>query len=100
MSTREWTNEVSTTRTKDTVSDYLWLFSKWITKSFREKFDIGPIFINWAVCLLCKDFIRSRNRHDFRSCKCWKVSVDGWSWYTRRVWELDDYVNVIELFDK
>jgi hypothetical protein len=34
-------------------------------------------------CLSCGDTIFSRARHDFRSCSCGKVSIDGGFDYTK-----------------
>src|SRR5580692_10973819 len=65
----------------------------------RRKFDIGSIYINGAICKLCGWFIRSRNRHDFVTCKCGAVSVDGGSWYCKRSGRPETYQNVIVLFD-
>ena len=33
--------------------------------------------VNTIQCLSCNDIIYSRARHDYRSCSCRKVSVDG-----------------------
>lgn len=68
------------------------------TKEQRKKFNIGDIYINGAVCIHCNDFIRSKNRHDYRTCPCGKVSVDGGSWYAKRVGNREDYIDVIEGF--
>lgn len=43
------------------------------------------IIRNQARCLNCNDFIMSINRHDFKSCKCGAVSVDGGVDYLRRL---------------
>lgn len=40
---------------------------------------------NSAKCLDCGDEIESTHRHDFRSCSCNNVSVDGGRAYLRRV---------------
>ena len=40
---------------------------------------------NAAICNKCDDFIVSKHRHDFVSCKCGNVSVDGGQAYLRRV---------------
>ena len=32
---------------------------------------------NRIQCLLCKDIIESKHRHDFVTCSCGNVSVDG-----------------------
>ncbi len=39
---------------------------------------------NRIKCLNCKDIIESVNRHDYVTCKCGKVSVDGGSDYFKR----------------
>lgn len=97
---KEITIEVDNTITNKTVRDYLWNYPKWITKEFREKNNIWNIFINWIVCLKCKDFIRSRNSHDFRWCKCWTVAVDWWSWMCRYIWNPEDYISITEIYEE
>ena len=54
------------------------------TPEQRKKYDIGDVFINSAKCLKCDDVIVSKNRHDYVTCKCGALSVDGGSWYTKR----------------
>ena len=95
---KEITIEVDNTINNDTTRDYLWNYPKWTTENFRNKNNIGDIFINWAVCLKCKDFIRSRNAHDFRTCKCWAVSVDWWSWMSRLIGNPEDYIQITEYY--
>lgn len=40
---------------------------------------------NSARCLQCNDEIESTHRHDFVTCSCGNLSVDGGHAYTRRV---------------
>jgi len=40
---------------------------------------------NAAQCLSCNDIIESKHRHDFVSCKCGELCVDGGLDYLRRV---------------
>lgn len=47
------------------------------------------LLLNAIKCLNCQDIIYSRDRHDFKSCKCTKVAVDGGLDYKRRVGHLD-----------
>ncbi len=54
------------------------------SKEKRTRLNIGDIYINGAECLECDYFIRSRNQHDYVTCKCGGVSVDGGSWYAKR----------------
>lgn len=68
-------------------------------KQKRDQLNIGNIYVNAAICNSCGYFIRSRNRHDFVSCKCGSVAVDGGSAYIRRVGRPENYINVIELYD-
>lgn len=79
-------------------TDYLNYVSKSSTKRQRRKFDIGDIYINGVICLKCKDYIRSKHRHDFKYCKCGSIAVDGGSWYCKRSGDLENYVNIIENF--
>lgn len=45
-------------------------------------------------CKNCLDIIYSRARHDFRSCSCGKVSIDGGFDYSRIVAEPEDFTNI------
>jgi len=45
----------------------------------REK-----VLVNKAECALCHDVVESTHVHDFRSCKCGEISVDGGREYIRR----------------
>lgn len=49
------------------------------------------IIRNSARCLLCLDEIESVSRHDFKSCMCGAVAVDGGKAYLRRVFTNDAY---------
>ncbi len=102
MKTRDWVNELYDIPLKKRwITDYTFVFSKWTTKEFREKYWVWDIFINAAVCLLCKDYVRSKNWHHFNTCKCWNLSTDGWSFYTRRCFkEPNSYIDCIEYFDE
>jgi hypothetical protein len=39
---------------------------------------------NSAKCLTCNDEIESKHRHDYVSCKCGSISVDGGKDYLKR----------------
>ena len=43
------------------------------------------IIQNEVKCKLCGDIIFSAHRHDFKTCKCGSISVDGGMEYIRRV---------------
>jgi hypothetical protein len=47
------------------------------------------LLLNAIKCLHCQDIIASRARHEFKSCKCGKVAVDGGLDYKRRVGHLE-----------
>ena len=99
MKKYKWENELVSIPVKDKWTlDYQYTFSKGTSPEMRNKAMIWDIWINWAVCLHCKDFIRSKNVHDFKSCTCGKVSVDWGSRYAKRMWKEGDYINVIETF--
>jgi len=53
------------------------------------------ILSNKAQCRKCGDIIESKHRHDFRSCKCGAISVDGGKAYLRRA--AMDFNDLIEL---
>jgi hypothetical protein len=42
------------------------------------------IKINKAQCLICKDVLESKSVHDFKTCSCGNLSVDGGLDYLRR----------------
>ena len=52
------------------------------------------IIQNAVTCLACGDFIVSKHRHDFVTCTCGAVSVDGGQSYLRRV---GDFTNAVDL---
>lgn len=43
--------------------------------------------MNAAQCHTCEDVIRSVTRHDFVTCKCGGISVDGGESYNRRLFQ-------------
>jgi hypothetical protein len=49
---------------------------------------------NAVNCLSCGDLIVSKHRHDFVTCTCGAVSVDGGQEYLRRV---GDFANSVDL---
>jgi hypothetical protein len=52
------------------------------------------IIQNAVTCLGCGDFIVSKHRHDFVTCTCGTISVDGGQEYLRRV---GDFSNAVDL---
>jgi hypothetical protein len=52
------------------------------------------IVCNQIKCNKCGDTPFSRNRHDFRYCKCGAVAVDGGQEYLRRVGEIEDWEEI------
>ena len=46
---------------------------------------------NEARCLKCNDIIVSKTSHDFVTCKCGSISVDGGMNYTRRVGDFENF---------
>ena len=45
---------------------------------------IDVVKINKAKCLACGDIIESKHNHDFVTCSCGNISVDGGLYYLRR----------------
>ncbi len=52
---------------------------------------------NRAQCLVCFDIIISTHRHDFVSCKCGAISVDGGLAYSRRLGE-PEHINDLNIY--
>jgi len=50
---------------------------------------------NKAQCKLCKTIIESKHRHDFVTCKCGEIFVDGGFDYLRS--GAKDFINFIDL---
>lgn len=57
------------------------------------------IIRNAAQCLSCNDIIVSTYRHDFVTCKCGKLSVDGGLEYIRRVGDFENSLDLSEYED-
>ncbi len=59
------------------------------------------IVANSVRCNLCGDNIFSSHRHDFVSCRCNNISVDGGQEYLRRVGNIGEYVDtsIVMYFD-
>ncbi len=56
----------------------------------RRLLDVGDIYINQVRHTTCGWLIRSKNRHDYQTCKCGKLSIDGGSWYTKLVGDVEN----------
>lgn len=52
------------------------------------------IIQNAVSCLSCGDFIFSMHRHDFVTCTCGSISVDGGQEYLRRVGAIEACVDM------
>ena len=52
------------------------------------------IKLNKIKCKLCGDEIESKHRHDFVTCSCGEISVDGGLDYLRRLFKNKE--NLIE----
>ena len=56
----------------------------------------SKILTNKAQCKDCGDIIESTYRHDFVTCKCGAISVDGGKDYLRRVGDLSKFIELSE----
>lgn len=57
---------------------------------------MSKIVRNVIKCKLCGDIIESKSVHDFVTCSCGAVSVDGGHDYLRRCGNRDDYEDLSE----
>lgn len=56
------------------------------------------IIKNKAKCLLCKQTIESKHRHDYVTCKCGNLAVDGGKDYLKRNFmKKEDYQELSEV---
>jgi len=69
-----------------------------LTIAERKEIGAGDIRLNRAKCKKCGDIITSDHRHDFKSCKCGAISVDGGSWYFRRCGESENIEEMSEYY--
>jgi len=54
-------------------------------KEERRRWNLGDYWINAVEWSKSGEFVRSMYEHDYRSCSCGNISVDGGSWYIKRV---------------
>lgn len=68
-------------------------------KIFRkEKPKSKPIIVsNKVQCKQCGDIIESKHRHDFVSCSCGKVMIDGGREYMRWLGNFEDFIDLSEI---
>lgn len=45
-----------------------------------------------VMCAKCLDVIQSEHRHDFKSCKCGAIAIDGGSEYLRCVGHPENFI--------
>lgn len=58
------------------------------------------IIRNAAKCNKCKDVIQSTSTHDFISCNCGAIAVDGGNQYLRAVGNQEDFIPLYVSTDK
>lgn len=83
---------------KSTV-DYQTFTKKDTDLNTRRHFNIGNIWSNSAKCNKCNDIIRSKNKHDYVTCSCEAIAIDGGSWYIKVSGNQDDISLLTELYD-
>jgi hypothetical protein len=66
-----------------------------------KKFYRNVIVKNCVKCNSCGDIIESKSGHDFRTCRCGDVSVDGGKQYLRRVFKSAEcYIELSETYEE
>lgn len=55
------------------------------------------IIRNAAQCAKCGDIVESKHRHDFASCSCGAIFVDGGKEYLRAGGKLEDFISLVEI---
>lgn len=61
---------------------------------------MSNIKVNKAKCLKCNDVIESKTRHEFNTCSCGNLSVDGGHSYIKRCVKEMDMVKDLSEYDK
>lgn len=67
-------------------------------ESLRRRLKVGRYRHNRAECRQCNAVIESRTTHDFVTCGCGRVSVDGGTQYLRRIGQEIDFNDRSELW--
>ena len=57
------------------------------------------IIHNRCKCAKCGDIIESKHDHDFVTCSCGAISVDGGHEYLRRCGNLEDMIEMNEVIE-
>lgn len=68
-----------------------------ISIDFVGKISMEKIISNKIRCRHCNEIIESTSVHDFKTCKCGTVSVDGGHLYLRRCGTPDDFEELSEV---
>lgn len=55
------------------------------------------IIRNAAQCAKCGDIIESKHRHDFVSCSCESIFIDGGTDYIRAGGRIEDFISLLEV---
>ncbi len=58
------------------------------------------IISNKAKCKKCGTLIESTHQHDFVTCNCGAISVDGGKAYLRRCGNLEDFEDLSEIVEQ
>lgn len=58
---------------------------------------IPKIIFNRARCRKCGTFLESKSVHDFQTCSCGAISIDGGKQYLRRVGDFDAIEDLSEI---
>ena len=62
---------------------------------------VERVISNKALCNNCKDIIESKHGHDFVTCSCGNVSVDGGKNYLRRCYKEEGcYTDLSETYEE
>ena len=61
---------------------------------------VMPLIKNAAQCNACGDVIESKHRHDFVSCKCGAIFIDGGLDYLRGGGRPEDFISLVEYSDE
>jgi len=65
----------------------------------KKEYKTFRILRNRAYCNKCNATIESTHRHDFVTCPCGAISVDGGHDYLRRVGNIEDISDISEVED-
>jgi len=69
----------------------------WGKKEEPKSYSKPIILVHKVQCKKCNDIIESKHRHDFVTCSCGSISIDGGKDYMRWLGNFEDFIDLSEV---